>query len=142
MAEFIATICAGLWSGGCIYLSLVQHPAAHRAGPDIAAALVRPMSARAAPMFIVFAFVGTVAGVYAWFQGAGSNWLIGAMFLGAMFPFTAILIVPTNRRLLKIKPGEVGGSEELFTRWGRLHGLRALLGSTAFLVFVSVLTLD
>jgi hypothetical protein len=64
------------------------------------------------------------------------------MFLGAMFPFTAILIVPTNRRLLKIKPGEVGGSEELFTRWGRLHGLRALLGSTAFLVFVSVLTLD
>jgi len=142
MAEFIATICAGLWSGGCIYLSLVQEPAAHRAGPDIVAALFRPMSARAAPMFIVLALVGTVAAGYAWIQGADINWLIGAVFLGAMVPFTAILIVPTNRKLLKIKPADVGASEELFARWGRLHGLRTLLGSIAFLVFVSALTFD
>jgi len=142
MAEFIATICAGLWSGGSVYLSLVQEPAAHRAGPDIAAALFRPMSARAAPMFIVLALVGTVAAGYAWIQGAGINWLVGAVFLAAMFPFTAILIVPTNRKLLKIKPADVAGSEELFARWSRLHGLRTLLGSIAFLVFVFALTLN
>lgn len=142
MAEFIATICAGLWSGGSIYLSLVQEPAAHRAGPDIAAALFPPMSARAAPMFIVLALVGTVAAGYAWIQGAGINWLVGGVFLAAMFPFTAILIVPTNRKLLKIKPADVAGSEELFARWSRLHGLRTLLGSIAFLVFVFALTLN
>ena len=139
MAEFIATICAGLWSGGCIYLSIVQQPAAVQAGPGVAAALFRPMSLRAAPMLIALALVGAVAGIFAWFQGSGLAWLIGALFLAAMFPFTGLLIVPTNLRLLKADPAEPGLSAALLRKLGRLHALRSAIGSVAFFVFVAEL---
>ena len=139
MAEFIATICAGLWSGGCIYLGIVQQPAAVQAGPGVAAALFRPMSMRAAPMLIALALGGSVAGIFAWFQGGGLAWLVGALFLAAMFPFTGLLIVPTNRRMLGTDPAEPGLSEDLLRKWGRLHTLRSAMGSVAFFVFVAEL---
>ena len=91
-------------------------------------------------MFMVLAAAGTAAGIYAWFQGAGTVWLIGALFLAAMFPITAIFIVPLNLRLLRIKPGDTAGSDELFARWARLHAFRTVIGGISFVLFASALT--
>jgi len=36
----------------------------------------------------------------AWIQGSGGLWLIGGILLGLVTPFTLIVILPTNRKLL------------------------------------------
>lgn len=141
MAEFIATIFAGLWAGGCLYISVVEHPAASRLGLSFATQFFRPMSARAAPMLILFALVGAIASAYAWVEGRETEWLIGALLLAAMFPLTGFFIVPTNLKLLKVDAQE--NSEEaslLLARWGRWHAVRTIVGSLSFLLFVYALT--
>jgi hypothetical protein len=42
------------------------------------------------------AAVGTLAAIAAWLLGAPSLWLIGGLLLGAVIPFTLIVILPTN----------------------------------------------
>jgi len=67
--------------------------------------------------------------------------LPGVLML-AMFPLTAILIVPTNVRLLKIDPKESEvEAEQLHERWGKMHALRTVLGCLPFLIFVATLSL-
>lgn len=142
MPEFIATVCAGLWAGGCIYISLVEHPAASRVGLAFATKFFRPMSIRAAPLLIVLALIGAMSSGYAWFKGGSIEWLIGALLLLGMFPLTAIFIVPTNRALLKVDYATAPQEATLLlSRWGRWHAIRTFVGSLPFILFVFALTM-
>jgi len=143
MPEFIATISAGIWSGSCLYISIVEHPAVKRVGLQFAISFFRPMSIRAAPMMIILALIGAVSSAYAWFSGSGIQWLIGALLLVSMFPLTAVFIVPTNRALLKVDAAKTPQEAMmLLSRWGRWHAVRTLLGSLSFIVFIFALTLN
>jgi hypothetical protein len=60
------------------------------------------------------------------------------VLLGLGIPFTLLVILPTNKRLLD--PGLDRSSAEaavLLARWGRLHALRSGLGAVAFAVLVT-----
>jgi anthrone oxygenase-like protein len=59
--------------------------------------------------------------------------LIGGLLLGLVIPFTLVVILPTNRRLLD--PTLVRGSAEaaaLLPRWGQLHAARSGASALAF----------
>jgi hypothetical protein len=65
------------------------------------------------------------------------GWLIGGVLLGLVIPFTLIVILPTNRKLLSPSlDKESPEARELLDRWGRLHAVRSLLSFSSFLVFV------
>src|SRR5215475_8478754 len=56
-----------------------------------------------------------------WLAGAGVGWLLAAVLIGAVVPFTFVVIMPTNRRMLS--PSLDVGSDEaraLLVRWGQL----------------------
>jgi len=110
---------------------------------DFAVSFFRPMSMRAAPMQIILALLGAGFGGYAWLNGGGGEWLIGALLLAGMFPLTAVFIVPTNLALLKVdstkSPQEAA---MLLSRWGRWHAIRTFFGSLSFIMFISALTLN
>jgi hypothetical protein len=54
-----------------------------------------------------------------------------------MLPLTAVFIVPTNRRLLRVNAIESPDeAADLLKRWGRLHAVRTILGLVPFLLFV------
>ena len=58
-----------------------------------------------------------------------------------MVPFTVVIIMPTNRRLLD--PGLDSGSGEardLLARWGRLHAVRTIVSVVVFVAFVGMST--
>jgi hypothetical protein len=96
-----------------------------------------PSYRRAAVMQAGLAAIGSVAGASAWWLGAGRPWLIGAVVLSFVVPFTIVVIMPTNQRLLD--PGLDRTSTEardLLVRWGRLHAVRSLAGAVSFLIFV------
>jgi Anthrone oxygenase len=131
--EWIATLCAGLFAGAAIYITLVEHPARLECGTELAATEFGPSYRRATLMQASLAAVGLAAAVVAWIQGRGLPVLVGGLLLGMVIPFTLLVILPTNKRLLD--PGLDRRSAEaaaLLNRWGRLHALRSVLSGLAF----------
>ncbi len=138
VAELLATACAGLFAGAAIYISLVEHPARLECGSALALREFGPSYRRAAVMQALLAFVGFAAGTAAWLRGASPWWLVGGLFLGAVIPFTLVVIFPTNERLLDPTLDPTGAeADALLRRWGRLHGVRSLSSLVAFLILLA-----
>ena len=58
-----------------------------------------------------------------------------------MIPFTLIVILPTNRKLLSANlDKESAEARQLLDRWSGLHGVRSLLSFSSFLVFLAALS--
>lgn len=86
------------------------------------------------------AVVSLVAGVGVWALGGGSAWLAPAVLIGAVVPFTFIVIMPTNHALLA--PGRDLGSPQtrrLLQRWAALHSVRTALSLFAALIYLWLL---
>jgi hypothetical protein len=133
LLELVATLCAGLFAGAAIYVSLVEHPARLESGPELAATEFGPSYRRGAVMQASLAGVGLVTAVGAWVLGRGLPVLIGGLLLGALIPFTLVIIRPINARLLD--SGLDRSSPEaaqLLIRWGQLHAVRSMAGGVAF----------
>jgi hypothetical protein len=137
MIVIVAVVCAGLFAGAAIYISAVEHPARLSCGTELALREFAPSYRRATVMQASLAGMGCAAGLWsAWVRG--DAWLAtGAVLLGAVIPFTLVVILPTNNRLLDpdLDPrSEEAG--ELLVRWGRLHATRTVLSSIAFVLFL------
>lgn len=140
ISEFIATICSGIFAGAAVYITFAQHPAAIKLGTSGAVRFFTPMYARAAPMQASLAVLGTLAALWAWWSVNGWLWLLGAILLAFVVPFTLVVIKPTNDRLKD--PALDASSEEarnLLARWSVLHAVRSVAGTLSFLVFVGAL---
>ena len=136
LLELLATLCAGFFAGAAVYLTVVEHPARLECGPTLALREFRPSYRRAAVMQVGLAAVGCLAGVGAWAQdGPGATWLLASALLGAVIPFTVLVILPTNTRLLDptLAP-ESPEAVRLLTRWGRLHAVRSVASAVAFVL--------
>ncbi len=139
IAMLVASVTAGLFAGAAVYVTLVEHPARLECGQALAIKEFGPSYRRAAVMQGILAVVGLLASLWAWYEGSGAGWLVGGLLLGALVPFTLVVIMPTNRRLLD--PGLDSGSGEageLLSRWGRLHAVRTVLSVVVFVAFVGM----
>jgi hypothetical protein len=137
IAEFVAVLACSLFAGAAVYLSLVEHPARMECGIEIAAAEFPPSYRRATVMQATLAAVGLLAPVAAWLAGATFWWLVGGLLLGAVIPFTLIVILPTNKQLLNPALDKHSGQTgQLLARWGRLHAVRSILSALALLLFL------
>jgi anthrone oxygenase-like protein len=135
--ELITTMSAGLFSGASIYVNLVEHPARMGYGTASAIAQWIPSYKRATVMQATLAAVGFLSATCAWLLGGGAVWLLGGVLLGLVIPFTLIVVLPTNRRLLSPNlDKESPEARQLMNRWSRLHAVRSLLSFSAFLVFL------
>lgn len=137
-ALMMAASCAGLFAGAAIYITAVEHPARVSCGNDVALREFAPSYRRATVMQASLAIAGCVAGL-------GSAWVsrdawvgVGALLLGAVVPFTLVVILPTNKQLLEpsLDPRDPR-TTDLLTRWGRLHAVRSVLSILAFALFLS-----
>ena len=100
IAMLVAVVAAGLFAGAAVYVTVVEHPARLECGEAVAVKEFGPSYRRAAVMQGGLALVGLLAGVVAWYEGHGLGWLVCGLVLGALVPFTLVVIMPTNRRLL------------------------------------------
>jgi hypothetical protein len=135
----LATIAAGLFAGAALYVTAAEHPGRMECGPALAIREFGPGYRRAAVMQVLLAVAGCGAGVAAWARGAGGGWLAGALLLGALIPFTLLVIMPVNHRLLDATlDRESPEAVDLLTRWGRLHAIRTAVSIAVFVVFVGL----
>ena len=133
----VAAICAGLFAGAAIYINAVEHPARMSCGNDVALREFAPSYRRATVMQASLAVIGCSAGLWsAWVLA--DPWVgFGALLLGAVVPFTLVVILPTNKQLLEpsLDPSDTRMTT-LLNRWGRLHAARSVLSSIAFVVYL------
>ena len=135
--EALATICAGLFAGAAVYITFVEHPARLECGTELAAREFGPSYRRASWMQASLAAGGFLLSLVAAFQGRGLPVLVAGVVLGSVIPFTLLVMLPTNQRLLAARLDH--GSAEtagLLVRWGRLHAVRSVLGVAAFGILV------
>jgi hypothetical protein len=137
IAEFIAVLSCALFTGAAVYITFVEHPARMQCGVEIAATEFPPSYRRATVMQATSAALGLVSSVTAWLAGATLWWLVAGVLLGSVIPFTLIVILPTNKRLLSPTLDKRSiEAERLLTRWGRLHAVRSVLSGLALLLFL------
>lgn len=138
MAEFVAVFCSGAFFGAALYITVAQHPAALEAGAPVAGRFFPPMYRRAATLQVALAVVGTLAGLSAWWRGAGLPWLAGALLLFAVIPFTLLRMMPVNKQLLALdRDADAPETEALLRRWGPLHAVRTVLSGLAFALLLA-----
>ena len=105
VAEFVAVLACSLFTGAAIYISLVEHPARMECGVEIAAAEFPPSYRRASVIQATLAALCLLCSVATWLAGAMFGWVVAGALLGLVIPFTLIVILPTNKQLLKSRPG-------------------------------------
>ena len=133
----VAVLCAGLFAGAAIYINVVEHPARMSCGTELALRQFAPSYRRATVLQASLAVAGCVSGLSAaWTRG--DVWLaLGAILLGAVVPFTLIVILPTNHQLLDpaLDPRAMRAAA-LLLRWGRLHAVGSILSAVAFVLLL------
>jgi hypothetical protein len=136
--ELLAMLCCALFTGAAIYINVVEHPARMLCGIKVALAEWAPSYKRATVMQASLAVSGFVFSLIAWVFGSNIYVLVAGILLVLVAPFTLIVIMPTNNRLLTLS-GENDALEAqmLLSRWNKLHMVRSGLSLTALIVFLA-----
>ena len=137
----LALTAAAIFAGAALYVSVAEQPA--RLQIDDRALLLqwKPSYQHGAAMQAPLALIGSVLGLWAWWQSGLWQWLAGAIVLVSAWPYTLLVIRPTNNTLLRIDPADAGSSSRaLIEKWGSLHAVRTGMGifSTLFYLWAAL----
>jgi hypothetical protein len=138
IAGHLALIVAAVFAGAAVYINIAEHPA--RRDLDDRSQLIqwKPAYKRGFAMQASLAVAGFLLGLLAWWQTGGWLWLAGALVLIANWPFTLLVMMPVNNKLMATDSSSAGpDSRELLDRWARLHAVRTALGFAATLLFLA-----
>lgn len=138
--QFIAVLATTLFSGAAIYINVAEHPARMECGTAVAATVFGPSYRRAAVMQAGLALVATSGAIGAWYTGAAVAWLFGALLIFAVVPYTLLVIMPTNKKLLDPAIDRTSDTVHgLLQHWGRLHAVRSVLALASSIVLLASL---
>ena len=133
----LALITAAIFTGAAIYINLCEQPA--RLQLDDRALLIewKPAYKYGFAMQAPLALIGAVLGFAAWWQAGDWRWLAGAIVILSAWPYTLLVIKPTNDHLLAIDPANAGPRvRTLIEKWGRQHAVRSAIGVLTTVLFL------
>jgi hypothetical protein len=133
----IALVIAAVFAGAALYVNIAEQPA--RLGLDDRSMLSewKPSYKRGFAMQAPLAIFGFLLGLLAWWQTGVWIWLVGAITMVANWPYTVLVIMPTNNRLMATDPAAAGAETRLLLeKWARQHAVRTALGFATVLCFV------
>jgi len=137
LAGQLALTVAAIFAGAAFYVGFAEQPA--RSTLDDRALLTewKPSYQRGFAMQAPLAIAGFLLGFLAWWQTGQWLWLIGAAVLVANWPYTLLVIIPTNNKLMATEPANAGPeTRALIETWAKLHAGRTTLGVAATAIFL------
>ena len=137
LAGHLALLVAALFTGAAVYVNVVEQPARLRLGHNALLTEWKPSYKRGFAMQAPLAVIGCLLGLLAWWQTEHWLWIIGALLLVANWPYTLLVIMPVNRKLMATELSKAGReTRNLIEHWARLHAIRTALGFAATAVFL------
>jgi len=138
LAGQLALIAAALFTGAALYVSACEQPARLHLEDGALLTQWKPAYKRGTAMQAPLALVGALLGVIAWWQTSDWRWLAGGAVILANWPFTFLVIMPTNNALRALdRTGGDPRSRGLIEKWGHLHAARTALGLAATILFLA-----
>jgi uncharacterized membrane protein len=137
LAGQLALVIAAVFAGAALYVNIAEQPARLRLDDRALLAQWQPSYKRGFAMQAPLAVAGFILGLLACWQTGGWPWLLGAIILIANWPYTLLVIMPTNNRLMAADPAAAGAAtRRLIEKWAGLHAVRTALGFAAAAVFL------
>jgi hypothetical protein len=138
--QLIAVLAATLFAGAALYINVAEHPSRMTLDTRAAVAQWAPSYQRATLLQAPLALLSLLCGVVAWLLGAPIGWLVAALIIGSVVPFTFIVVMPTNRQLLDFNRDTASAeTRSLLQKWNRLHAVRTVLSLIAAIVYAWLL---
>jgi hypothetical protein len=139
ISAWISVIATGVFAGGALMQSIVDHPARESTEPAAAIGQMQATLKFADPYMPILVLLGSVSMMVTYFCHH-RTWHIAAdaLLLFLIIPFTLIFILPVNKKMLALSGAapEHPAIRSLMRRWGRLHAVRSILGFAALIVIV------
>jgi len=140
ISEYLALVFASLFAGAAFYINFAEQPARLLLSPNSLLKQWAPSYKRGFAMQATLAVLSGAAALYSYSFTKNWMWIIGAGFILMNWPYTLLVIMPTNHKLIAVKDGDASSREvELIIHWGKLHAVRTGLGFSAVIVFLIAL---
>jgi hypothetical protein len=137
IAGQLALMIATAFASAAFYINFAEHPARMLLPVQMAVRQWAPSYKRGFTMQSSLAVLGGACALGQWYLDGGVLWLVGALVLLTNWPYTLMVIMPTNHRLLASDSLAEAEVSQLLQRWNRLHGLRTVLGGLSAAVLLS-----
>jgi Domain of unknown function (DUF1772) len=137
LAGHLALVLAAAFAGAAFYINFAEHPA--RLALDDRSLLKqwKPSYDAGYTMQASLAVASAALGLVAGWISRDWRWLMGAALIFANWPFTLLVIMPTNHKLKAIAEADAGpASRSMLIAWGKLHAARTFLGIAATLAYL------
>ncbi|HMF24882.1 MAG TPA: DUF1772 domain-containing protein [Pseudolabrys sp.] len=133
----LALATAAVFTGAAIYVNVAEQPARLMLETPALLTEWKPSYERGKIMQASLALASCLLGIVAFIFTYDWRWLIGAALILAPWPWTILIIAPTNRVLQATQVQQANNQTRgLIQQWGRLHMVRSALGVAATLAYL------
>lgn len=131
-----AFLVSALFTGAAFYVNLAEQPARLSLHDCALLAEWKIAYKRGYAMQAPLALIGCVLGLLAWYLGGHLLFLLGALIMIANWPWTLLVMMPINKKLMATPLEEVGTeTRRQIQKWNSFHAMRTVFGFLAVVAF-------